>query len=70
MSKFPKKQSPQQFLALAKSQADLRAIALVGSATRVDHPADEWSDVDLVVVSSDPQIYLSATDWLAAMGNL
>jgi hypothetical protein len=37
------------------SQTGIRAVGLVGSRARLDHPADEWSDLDLVLVATDPQ---------------
>jgi aminoglycoside 6-adenylyltransferase len=64
-----KSQLLQRILEWANSQADIRAVILVGSAARTDHPADEWSDLDLVVIAADPQIYLSTTGWLATLGN-
>jgi aminoglycoside 6-adenylyltransferase len=51
----------------AKSQPDIRAMALTGSGARRDHPADEWSDLDLVVIATEPSVYLMATDWLIAI---
>src|SRR3712207_4474218 len=53
------------FVAWAERQAPVRAAAVVGSRARTDRPADEWSDLDLVVVVTDPQPYLTTTDWLA-----
>jgi aminoglycoside 6-adenylyltransferase len=47
----------------------VRAVALVGSGARQEHPADEWSDLDLVLIATDPQGYLASTDWLAEIGN-
>jgi aminoglycoside 6-adenylyltransferase len=51
-----------------QTQESIRAMALVGSAARHDHPADEWSDLDLVLVAVDPQAYLASTDWLNVIG--
>jgi aminoglycoside 6-adenylyltransferase len=58
-----------RFLEWARSRCDIRAVALVGSSARTDRPADEWSDLDLIVVVSDPQPYLSSTDWLEDIGH-
>src|SRR4030042_1788327 len=57
-----------QILAWVTAQEGIRAAALVGSAARQDHPADEWSDLDLVLVADDPQAYLVSTDWLNEFG--
>jgi aminoglycoside 6-adenylyltransferase len=40
----------------------------VGSGAREDHPADEWSDIDLVLVSSQAPSLLSSTGWLGVIG--
>lgn len=69
MSASSKQELLQRFLDWARSQPDIRAVALVGSAVRVDRPADEWSDYDLIVVASDPGIYLTSTEWLAQIGS-
>jgi aminoglycoside 6-adenylyltransferase len=58
----------ERIIAWSKAQAGIRAVALVGSGARQDHPADEWSDIDLVLVSGDPQAYLASTDWLTDLG--
>jgi len=53
-----------------RTQEGIRAAALVGSAGRQDHPADEWSDIDLVLVAADPRAYLASTAWLAELGEV
>jgi aminoglycoside 6-adenylyltransferase len=58
-----------RFLAWARHRPDVRAVMVVGSRARsTDHPADAFSDLDLVVVSTDPDRYLSETDWLEPLG--
>ncbi len=34
----------------------------------MDHPADEWSDLDIFVIAADPKPYWSSSDWLAHIG--
>lgn len=41
---------------------------LIGSSARVAPPADEHSDLDLIVITRDPARYLQQTDWLGACG--
>ena len=41
---------------------------MVGSAARADCPADEWSDLDLIMVATDPLPYLSSADWAEDLG--
>jgi aminoglycoside 6-adenylyltransferase len=44
---------------------DLRAIAVVGSHARSDHPADAWSDLDLIFMARRPSQYLDSSGWLS-----
>ncbi len=41
---------------------------MLGSRARSDRPADDWSDLDLVVFTSDPERLLSQADWLEQLG--
>lgn len=45
-------------------RSDIRSLTVVGSRARVDRPADQWSDLDLLLVTTDPQPYLVSGDWL------
>ena len=36
----------------------------------MDHPADEWSDLDIIIYAKDHKTYLSDTDWLENIGNV
>jgi aminoglycoside 6-adenylyltransferase len=55
-------------LAWAEQQDDLRAVILVGSYARQDHPADEWADLDLILFTRDIHRYATTDDWLEALG--
>lgn len=59
-----------RFVLWAEAQPDVRTLLVIGSRARADHPADVWSDVDLIVAVTDPQPYLQTTDWLKAIGNV
>jgi aminoglycoside 6-adenylyltransferase len=48
----------------ATPRADVRGIVVVGSHARADHPADPWSDLDVVVTARRPDRYLDETSWL------
>ena len=52
----------------SESRDDVRGLILVGSRARVDPPADEWSDVDVAIMTNDPGHYLESGDWLDALG--
>ena len=62
------KQLEESIAGWAKTQPNLRAILVVGSKARNDHPGDQWSDLDLQVFATDFQEYLSGTDWLGYFG--
>jgi predicted nucleotidyltransferase len=52
----------------ATAQPDIVAVALVGSYAR--GAAKPTSDVDLVILTSYPQRYLQATDWVETFGSV
>src|SRR5690606_24449708 len=51
----------------AAARPDIQALAVVGSYARADHPADPWSDLDLVLFVDDPIPYLESAGWLEAI---
>jgi aminoglycoside 6-adenylyltransferase len=55
-------------LAWGKSRKDVRAVMVIGSRARTDHPADEWADVDFAITVKDPQKYMANRRWLADIG--
>jgi aminoglycoside 6-adenylyltransferase len=63
------KQIEQRFVAWAQAQPDIRAAMVVGSRARTDHPADEWSDMDIVVITTHPERLLGSSDWLKNIGD-
>ena len=62
-------QLEKRFVKWARYRSDIRAAVVVGSQSRLDHPADEWADLDIMVVTTDPQLYISTTDWIEKIGN-
>ena len=54
--------------AWAESHPDVRAILVVGSRARRDSPADEWSDLDLMVFATHYEEYLANDSWLDDIG--
>jgi aminoglycoside 6-adenylyltransferase len=57
-----------RFVTWAETVPDLRAAVIIGSRARRERPADEWSDLDLLIVTTDPGYYISTTAWLDAIG--
>ncbi len=39
----------ERFTRWAEAEEDVRAALILGSRARKDHPADEWSDLDVLV---------------------
>jgi aminoglycoside 6-adenylyltransferase len=58
----------EAFVGWAEPREDVHAVLLVGSHARIETPADEWSDVDLVLVVDDPYRYLADEGWVDAFG--
>jgi aminoglycoside 6-adenylyltransferase len=58
----------ERFLEISRLREDIRLVMVIGSRAREDHPADEWSDLDLVFVTSQPSEYISSQDWLTDLG--
>jgi len=56
--------------AWAAARDDLRAAVILGSRARTVRPADEWADLDVLLVADDPQPYLDSVAWLEALGRV
>jgi aminoglycoside 6-adenylyltransferase len=52
----------------ARTDAGVQGLLLLGSRARGDHPADEWSDTDLIAVVDDPAGFLADAAWPARFG--
>lgn len=57
-----------QIAAWGRAQSDVRAIVLVGSQARISSPADEFSDVDLVLFVDETERYMRQDGWLRPFG--
>lgn len=60
----------RDFVSWALTVDDIRAAFIVGSRACKDHPADEWSDIDIVFFTSKQNYYLSDNEWLKNFGNV
>jgi aminoglycoside 6-adenylyltransferase len=47
----------------AASTPEVRAALILGSRARSDHPADEWSDLDLMVFARNPEQFINSDAW-------
>jgi len=41
---------------------------VLGSRARTERPADEWSDLDVLVVAREPALLLQDADWIGELG--
>ncbi len=57
-----------RFVRWAETQDDIRLAFVLGSRARRDHPADEWSDLDLAVVTKDVRPYVEQAEWIRSIG--
>jgi aminoglycoside 6-adenylyltransferase len=51
-----------------ETRQDIKAAIVVGSRARTDHPADEWADLDIMLLTTDPTYYISTSDWTYSIG--
>ncbi|MFX1565136.1 MAG: aminoglycoside 6-adenylyltransferase [Promethearchaeota archaeon] len=58
-----------QFIKWAKTQDHIRLAMVVGSRARKTAPADQWSDLDIVIFSTDPSILIDTEEWVNEFGN-
>lgn len=58
-----------RFTAWAQAEDNVRAAFVIGSRARTDHPADDWSDLDVIILARDPQRYLTDIDWIRTIGD-
>ena len=60
----------RKFISWAQTREDIKAAFVVGSRARNDHPADEWSDMDIIIYTSETERYISDKEWLKNFGNV
>lgn len=64
------KELEESFVAWAQGRDDVRMAVVVGSWARSDHPADEWSDLDIGFSTTHPERYLSSDGWLGEIAKV
>ena len=57
----------ERITAWATAQPDVRAALILGSRARTDHPADEWSDLDVLVFAHQPDQFIQSAEWAKAI---
>jgi aminoglycoside 6-adenylyltransferase len=58
----------QNFVRWAQGQEDIRLALVLGSRARRDHPADAWSDLDILMVARDIHPYIYGAEWINHVG--
>jgi len=58
----------ERFRRWAARRQDLRAAFVVGSRGRANHRADEWADLDVVTITTNPQFYIRSSGWVRRFG--
>lgn len=53
----------------AEKDQNILGLLIVGSRAREISPADQWSDLDLVVLVNNPNVYIEDTGWVKSIGN-
>lgn len=57
----------ERFVHRALADTDIRAALILGSRARQDHPADEWSDLDILVFTRNPAQFLETDEWATSL---
>ncbi len=52
----------------AHEREDIRAVLIQGSRARKDMPADDWSDLDVSIITTSAEYYISNETWLSQLG--
>lgn len=63
-------QLEQQIHEWALTRDDIRAVLVVGSRARTEHPADDLSDLDLLLLTTDASLYRDDRSWLDTFGRV
>ncbi len=50
------------------NEPGIRGLAIIGSQARTSHPADEWSDLDFIILATDTERYLHDLSWIELIG--
>lgn len=62
-------QLEQEIGAWCRERADILAALVIGSRGRTSPPADDFSDLDLILFTTDPDIYADDSSWMNVLGD-
>ncbi len=57
-----------RLIELGKSTDQIKAGIIIGSRARTDHPADEYSDMDIILLVDDIEFFIQSDEWLNRLG--
>lgn len=60
----------RRLLELAKDNGDIKAIIEIGSQTRSSQPADQYSDLDIILAAEQPEKYLYGGEEAGRLGEI
>src|SRR6056297_1869390 len=60
----------QNFLHYSKTCEHFRAAAIIGSRASAEKTADDFSDLDITILSNDPKKHIDNTEWLSEIGEV
>ncbi|MGE6261127.1 aminoglycoside 6-adenylyltransferase [Heyndrickxia sporothermodurans] len=58
----------EKLIVYAEEDERIRTVLIVGSRARTVVPADQWSDLDLVIFAKDAQSFLTDKKWIVNIG--
>jgi aminoglycoside 6-adenylyltransferase len=59
----------ERFVSWASGRPDIEGAIIVGSRARTAQPADEWSDLDIVMFADHPPVLLEDQSWGSLLGD-
>ncbi len=57
----------ERYTRWAEVEEDVRAALILGSRARTNHPADEWSDLDILAFVRDPEKFVKSEEWATSI---
>ncbi len=60
----------RNFINFSKTCDEFRSAAIIGSRARTEIPADEFSDLDITILSNNPKKHIYSTNWLDEIGEV
>ena len=70
MSQLLYEELENRFVAWAVTEPTMRSAVVVGSRARQDHPADRWSDLDIICFTITPDLFTTNTHWIIQLGSI